>query len=816
MRNRAKLCTYLFVLILVLSGVIGPMIAAQTTTASTNTETVAPSAYYQDLRPGESLRKWLILGPIAISPAEQVPDPEAQEEAFALDFLGEYGGEAGICPITGLTHSIQDRSYSWQSVQVDQDVVDLAEVLGEEEFVVAYAWAEIEVQGSRKVLLGVGSDDGVKIWLNGELVHENWIARPVNVDDDLVAVTLKQGRNQILLKIQNTRLGWGFSCGVPSSKSLSRKLVSAAGSGDLDTIGLLLSYGVDVNATIDPGLTALHSAKMRGWEDAAQLLLEKGADPDIEMPAESVLVDAIFNRSITENSSGAAVLVARDGNILYQKGSGLASLEHHVPVTPETIFRIGSITKQFTASAILKLLEEGLLALNDPLSKFLPDFPRGDEVTIHHLLTHTSGIHSHTSKVDFHKTVAAEIEPEELIDSFKNDAFDFEPGENWLYNNSGYFLLGYIVEKVSGKPLGEYLKENFFEPLDMNDTGVHHWSLVLEHEASGYSYIGGEFTKARIWDMSRAGGAGALYSTISDLYRWNEAVFNGRVLSESSLEAAFTPVRLNDGSIANALGSEYGYGWMFSQMRGLKEIAHSGGFNGFANYLARYPAQNFTVIVLTNGLPPPPGLSPSGATREITEIYLWEEMSTIKPSEPASHIDTSLYDDYVGRYDYIQVIFTVTREGDRLFVQGPGQSKYEISPRSDTEFYWKAQDAQIKFVRNEENQVTHLIHRQGGQELKAMKLAEETLVEVDPSIYDAYLGEYDYGGGRILTVTRENGHLFAQMTGQAKYEIFPRSETKFYWKIVNAEITFVSDEAGNVVRAIQEQGGGRFEVQKIK
>ena len=118
-------------------------------------------------------------------------------------------------------------------------------------------------------------------------------------------------------------------------------------------------------------------------------------------------------------------------------------------------------------------------------------------------------------------------------------------------------------------------------------------------------------------------------------------------------------------------------------------------------------------------------------------------MSTIKPSEPASHIDTSLYDDYVGRYDYIQVIFTVTREGDRLFVQGPGQSKYQISPRSDTEFYWKAQDAQIKFVRNEENQVTHLIHRQGGQELKAMKLAEETLVEVDPSIYDAYLGEYD-------------------------------------------------------------------------
>ena len=175
------------------------------------------------------------------------------------------------------------------------------------------------------------------------------------------------------------------------------------------------------------------------------------------------------------------MLVARDGKVLLSHGFGMADLSHDVPITPTTKFRIGSVTKQFTAAAILKLQEEGRLSVNDKLSKFFPDFPRGDEVTIHHLLTHTSGIKSFTSKPDFMATVTSPATSDQMIDSFKNDPFDFDPGEELSYNNSGYFLLGLIIEKVSGKSFNDYLRDTFFEPLGMHDTGVHTSTAV--HQA---------------------------------------------------------------------------------------------------------------------------------------------------------------------------------------------------------------------------------------------------------------------------------------------------------------------------------------------
>jgi CubicO group peptidase (beta-lactamase class C family) len=178
------------------------------------------------------------------------------------------------------------------------------------------------------------------------------------------------------------------------------------------------------------------------------------------------IIDWNLERLIKKGFPGAAVIVSQNGQILYQKGFGYSDVEHSIPITPETEFRIGSITKQFTAAAILKLQENGKLSLNDKLSTFIPDYPRGDEVTIHHLLTHTSGIPSYTSKPDFRKTLTFQIDPLKLIDSLKNDTFVFDPGELHIYSNSGYFLLGYIIEKISSKSLQDYLKETFFDPLD--------------------------------------------------------------------------------------------------------------------------------------------------------------------------------------------------------------------------------------------------------------------------------------------------------------------------------------------------------------
>jgi len=783
-------------------------------------QSAAETASYQGVQPDEFMKAWLLLGPIPISDEAQ-PGEEAQKEAFAIDFLADQEGETGVQPGPGLTNKVGFKEYIWRFVQSESDIVDLDEAFGMEEFAVAYAWAEIEMAEEEKVILGIGSDDGVKVWINGELVHENWVGRAVNKDDDVVGVHLKKGKNSLLLKVQNGIQDWGFACRALKQETLAEMMILAVPTGDLEKLETLLSQGVDVNAKDKTGLTALHEARILGRTDVINFLLEKGADPNIEMPPEEKLIDNLFQEATEGDSAGAAVLIAKDGEILYQKAFGFANMEERSPVTPETKFRIGSITKQFAAAAILKLQEDGLLTVSDRLSKFIPDFPRGDEVTIHHLLTHTSGIHSFTSGPEFHKTVAEKVDPEDMIETIEQKEFDFDPGEKWLYNNSGYFILGYIVQKVSGESFGEYLRKHFFDPLEMSNTGIHSWDLELENEAVGYSYENGKYQEAIKWDMSRAGGAGALYSTVGDLYRWNEAIFNGKLLNESSLKAAFTPVELNDGSEASAMGAKYGYGWMFLEVRGLKEIQHGGGFDGFNAYLTRYPEQNFTVAVLTNCAPPRPpkegsvGLISAAGARAIAYIYLWDQMEAMPIYKEDTTVAKDVYDDYAGRYDYGSAILEVTREGDQIFAQLAGQPKFEIFPSSENEFFWKVVDAQITFVRNEEGQVVHAIHHQGGMEIKAPKVGEEAPAEVDPAIYDAYVGQYDFGRA-AMTISKEEGRLFAQMSGQTKFEIFPRSETEFFWKIIKAQITFVKDEKGEVHKALFRQGDVKMEVSKIE
>lgn len=795
-----------------LATVSASVLSAQTLSQNAGAQSVPETASYPNLPPDQFMTKWVVLGPLPVFEAKpDAQDEGTQKKAFDAELLPhEFDALAA-----GQTQQMGEKTFQWQLVQAKDDIVDLISTFGEKEFAIAYAWAEISVPAEKTVLMTLGSDDGAKVWLNGQLVHENWIGRPIGKDDDLFPVTFKPGKNQLLLKVQNMQGAWSFCCRVIGPTLFPEKLVSFAGRGDLDALTLLLSHGADVNAKIKSGLTALHAAKIHGRAGAVKLLLDKGANPNITMPAKEALVEAIFQEAVTGDSPGAAVLIAQNGTILHEKGFGLASLEHHVPITPETKFRIGSITKQFTAAAILKLQEAGWLSLHDPLSKFIPDFPRGDEVTIHHLLTHTSGIHSYTERPDFLQTVTTETKPAELIATIKSDKYDFNPGEQWRYNNSGYFLLGHIIEKVSGQSYEAYLKKTFFEPLGMNDTGVHHWSDILDHEATGYSYSNGKFQKAKNWDMSRAGGAGALYSTVADLYRWNEAVFNGKVLSEASLAAAFTPVTLNDGKKATAVGGGYGYGWAISEFRGLKEIAHGGGLHGFVTYLARLPEQNLTVVVLTN-CAPPRDVNPTGIARSLAEIYLWEKMAS-QDSYSTAPVDPKVYDDYVGRYEYPGgAIMTVTRDGNRLFAQLSGQSKFEIFPRSPNEFFWKVVDAQITFVKNEQGEVVRAIHRQGGQTFEAPKLKEETPAKIDPAVYDAYVGEYELAPNAILTVTKEDGRLLAQLTGQPKFEIFPRSETEFFYTVVKADITFVKDAAGQVTSLVLRQAGRELPAKRIK
>lgn len=750
------------------------------------------------------MTRWLILGPVPVFEGEA--DEEDRDSQIAA-----FDGDPISIPLSGVEAGaeaeIHGRSLMWEEARSKAEVFDLQQVLGEHDFVYAYAWTEFQVPGAGRALLAVGSDDAVKVWLNGKLVHRNWIDRPLNRDQDLISVDLAQGTNTLLLKIQDLKLDWSFSCRLLGAESLVDRTMAAARAGNLDDLEMLLSHGVDVDAVKPPGLTALHLAQIHGRPEAVQMLIDNGADAGTPMPSKETLVDHYFEEAVDSLSPGAAVLIAKDGEILYKKGFGYADLSHRAAITSETKFRIGSVTKQFTAAAILKLQQEGALDVTDRLSKFLPDFPRAGEVTIHHLLTHTSGIHSYTSKPDFYKMAPTEIEPDELIESIMEDEYDFDPGEQWLYNNSGYFLLGAIVEKTSGLSYGDYLRKTFFEPLGMKNTGIHDRRTILENEARGYERENGRYIKALNWDMSRAGGAGALYSTVHDLYLWNEAVFNGDVLADSSLDAAFTPALLNDGSEAPAMGGKYGYGWFMQQWRGLQSISHGGGLHGFVSQLSRYPEHNITVAVLAN-CTGAAKISPGNAASDVTGYYFHDLLSEQTTYRVDEQVPVKVYQDYTGRYEYPQgQIMTITFEDDRLFAQLTGQQRFEIYPKSETTFFWKVVEAQITFVRDPDGRVRSAVHKQGGSEFKAPMIQEEGAATIDMSVYDDYAGEYELALDRVITISRDGDQLFAQLSGQPKFEIFPRSETEFFLKVVVADIVFNRDDSGRVESLTLRQGG---------
>ena len=510
------------------------------------------------------------------------------------------------------------------------------------------------------------------------------------------------------------------------------------------------------------------------------------------------------------DTSGVAVLIARDGKIVFQGGFGPADLEKKTPVTVETKFRIGSITKQFTAAAVLRLAEQGKLAVSEPLSKFFPDFPRGGEVTLRHLLTHTSGIHSYTDRPDFLTKVSQPIAPGALIESFKNDPPDFAPGAGFHYNNSAYFLLGEIVAQVSGKPFGDHLRETFFEPLGMKDTGIFVNATPPPGMALGYSAVDGKIVPALDWDMSWAGGAGALYSTVGDLFRWNEALFGGRVVNEASFRAATTPVELPP----NVDGMKYGCGLVMSEFKRLPAIGHGGGLNGWSSDLLRLPEQHCTVVVLANALPPAPGLAPAGISHSLAEKLLADEIKKLPPLTEDKTVDPKTFPAFAGRYDYQGAILTVSVENDHLFAQLTGQPKFEIFPKSADEFFWKVADAQVVFLRDEKGKVTAARHSQNCNTFKAPKLGDEA-VTLTPEQLEACVGEYQYGPA-VLTVTRDGATLMAQLTGQSKFPIFPKSATEFEWRVLKAGVVFVKDGAGKVTKAVHTQNGTTFDAPKIK
>ena len=389
------------------------------------------------------------------------------------------------------------------------------------------------------------------------------------------------------------------------------------------------------------------------------------------------------------------------------KGYGFANLEWDIPNSPTTKFRLGSITKQFTAACILLLEERGKLKVDDPVKKYMPDAPAAwDKVTILNVLTHTSGIPSFTDFPDYESTEAIPTTPEKLVARFRDKPLEFQPGEKWKYSNSGYVLLGYLIEKISGESYEKFVQENIFTPLGMKDSGYDSNSAIIRHRAAGYSPGPNGPQNTGFIHMSIPFAAGALYSTTEDLLRWEQGLFGGKVLSPAPLQKMTTPFQ-----------HDYACGLGVRMVNGHKLIEHGGGIEGFNTQLSYYTEDKLTVVVLGNLN----GSAPNDIATKLAALAHGEKVVLASERKEIA-VPPKILAKYVGSYElHPDLVLVVTLENGQLMAQPTDQPKAPIFAESETKFFLKVVDAQIEFFKNENGEVTHLVLHQGGMDTTGVK-----------------------------------------------------------------------------------------------
>jgi CubicO group peptidase (beta-lactamase class C family) len=523
----------------------------------------------------------------------------------------------------------------------------------------------------------------------------------------------------------------------------------------------------------------------------------------------SSAIDKILEEDYKADGPGVAVLVAKNGKVVYHKGIGMANLELGVPMNSDMIFRIGSITKQFTAVAILQLMEQGKLSLENEITKFIPDYPTHDhKITIHHLLTHTSGIASYTGMKDWTPEVMKkDFTPLEMIDFFKDQPMDFEPGEKWLYNNSGYFLLGYIIEKVSGMSYGDYVHKFIFEPAGMINSLYGNDRIVLKNRAYGYQQGSNGIENASFLSMSQPYAAGSLMATVEDLYKWNRALITGKLIKKESLDLAWANYTLNDGSKTN-----YGYGWMPGNLQGFEMIGHGGGINGFLTLESYFPDEGLFVALFNNCT-----CNSTEATNTIAALALGKPFDYKEINLPAAMLDeyTGVFQNQSGVQRNIYV------DNGKLISQRVGGGTFTIKPFEKDKFFFEASLTTLEFKRNKQGIVEAAILKTATGfpeiwEKTKLPLPEgRKEIQVPEDILKSHVGNYELMPGFVLSITLEDGQLMAQATGQGKNEIFAESENVFFLKVVEASLEFVKDQSGKTTGLILRQGGQEIEGKRI-
>lgn len=551
-------------------------------------------------------------------------------------------------------------------------------------------------------------------------------------------------------------------------------------------------------------------------------------------------IDKLLDKYHEYHQFNGAVLVADGGQVILKKGYGYADMELQVRNTPETKFRIGSITKQFTAVLVLQLIDEGKLGLYDKISDHIREYPpaQGRTINVHQLLTHGSGIPNYTTLPRFMSGAVREPHtPEELMAMFDNLDLEFEPGTDFRYSNSNYVVLGVMIERITGKPLADVLEERISEPYGLDNTGYDDGIELLDNAASGYEVRVMDYARARYIDMSTPYASGAMYSTAEDLFEWDQVLYGDKLFKQPMYkDLMFTPYN-----------EDYGYGWSISNQqigateRRTKVVQHGGGLFGFSSTFWRMVDDKNTIILLDNTASSPRVISEIAGqifnilydqpfTRPPEPIGLaMRELIDAQGADYATRRYHELRDKYPEAYDFGErelntLGYHYLRSGDVGTAIAVFKLNVESYPDAFNPYdslgegYMVAGDytqaienykKSLELNPNNDNARRMLSH----MGIDPTGREEVTLAE---DVLDRYVGKYELQPGFIITIIRDGEHLVAQATGQPPATLYAESETSFFFRVIDAQISFQIRPDGTAEQLTLHQDGLSISAQRLE
>ena len=548
-----------------------------------------------------------------------------------------------------------------------------------------------------------------------------------------------------------------------------------------------------------------------------RMLLGAAAALAVAAPAHAVpadfkaKADALLKKSFPDAGPGAAVIVTEHGKPVYEAGQGLADINAKTRITPETVFRIGSITKQFSAAIMLQLVVEGKVSLDDKLSKFLPDYPKpGADATIAELLNHTVGVQSYTDIPGWmdEKHTAKAYTTEQMIAEFKDLPSPSKPGEKWAYNNSGYVLVGAVIEKVTGKPWYQNVEERIAKPLGLKTIQYGIVEDKMPRMARGYTDKEGKVAPSQIINMSVPHAAGALIGSVEDLAKWNAALRHGKVVPAELYAKMNSPTKLPDGS-----SEPYGFGMGMRDVRGHKALGHSGGIFGFSTDSIYLPKEDVFVAVFANS--DQPVTQPGTVMLQLAAMAIADPYPTFKRVA----LDANAVEPWVGLYKVKDGERRVFLRDGKLYTQRTGGGELEAFSAGNGKYFYANSLTWFELKRDKAGTPVVAMYQQGAPTAEVAARsgdipAELPVAEVPRSTLLTYAGNYVAAIGTLTVAVPEQGPMTVQLTGQQAIPVAAVTQTEFRLIGVDARVVF-QVEGGKATGVTIKQGGQEMPMKRV-